>query len=150
MISPIRDLTESSTPPNQKHSILVSWVTALSESALAKLMIYCDPHCGACTAFLMRAGIDWNIVVVVQTIVPAHDHGLLPAFTKSFGLLLCGLDMSIALGFLTWTIAFRKKKVVKYSQPLFLGMIASGAILSSAAIIPLSTDDSFGTSLYLL
>ena len=50
----------------------------------------------------------------------------------------------VAASFLLWTVVFRKEKVVRYSQPLFLGMIASGALFSSSAIIPLAKDDSYG------
>ena len=50
----------------------------------------------------------------------------------------------VASSFLLWTVVFRKEKVVRYSQPLFLGMIATGALFSSSAIIPLAKDDSYG------
>ena len=50
----------------------------------------------------------------------------------------------VAASFLLWTVVYRKEKVVRYSQPFFLGMIASGALFSSSAIIPLAKDDSYG------
>jgi len=56
---------------------------------------------------------------------------------------LAGLGMIIALYFAYWSYAERKNKVVRASQPIFLGMISVGVFIMLSTIIPIGMDESF-------
>lgn len=58
------------------------------------------------------------------------------------GFVLFGIVALLSIGFTTWTILNRKRKVIKASQPFFLVMISMGVLLLGSALIPLSFDDS--------
>ena len=47
----------------------------------------------------------------------------------------------LSIGFSLWTFVHRNTHVVRASQPAFMVMICSGALIMGAAIVPLSIDD---------
>jgi len=57
-------------------------------------------------------------------------------------LILCGLPITLAIGFACWTFMNRRTKVVRASQPFFLYMICFGVFLLSSATIPLAITNS--------
>ena len=60
---------------------------------------------------------------------------------RAVGLSLAACILSIAIACAAWTYSFRKLRVVKSSQPVFLQLICLGCFTLGAAIIPLSIDD---------
>lgn len=66
---------------------------------------------------------DWNLIT--------------PAF-RGVGLTLGLLAMISSIGWMIWTICYRKKDVVKSSQPFFLVQLCIGTLVMSSSIIPLS------------
>ena len=58
------------------------------------------------------------------------------------GFTLYGLIALAAIGFGIWAWLHRKVRVVNASQPMFLIMIATGALIMGSSMIPLSFDDS--------
>ena len=77
-------------------------------------------------------------------VVPDYDLNYVPSGIMTFGYTLFAIDVCTASFFFAWTVTYRKEKTVRYSQPFFLAMISIGSIISSAAILPLATDDSAG------
>lgn len=47
----------------------------------------------------------------------------------------------LAIGCVAWTYLYRKNRVVRASQPIFLTMIAGGVFIMSLSILPMSMDD---------
>mmetsp|Transcript_4354 Transcript_4354/g.7429 ORF Transcript_4354/g.7429 Transcript_4354/m.7429 type:complete len:762 (-) Transcript_4354:27-2312(-) len=64
---------------------------------------------------------------------------------KAFSYTLALINITIALGFLSWTLLNQQHIVVKASQTRFLAMISIGAIVSSSTIFPVTIDDSNDT-----
>jgi hypothetical protein len=82
------------------------------------------------------------------TSVPSQDLRLVTLVSRNFsvgvragGLSLCGLAMTMALGFAGWTWFHRKHRVLMASQPIFLYLICGGVVVLVATIIPLSMDE---------
>lgn len=57
------------------------------------------------------------------------------------GFVLSSICLSLAIGFGIWTSVRRKSKVVRASQPIFLGMLCAGAFVLASTMIPLSLAD---------
>lgn len=57
------------------------------------------------------------------------------------GYVLCAIIIGASLGLMGWTWHNRHHRVVKSSQPVFLGIICVGTLFMGSAIIPLSIDD---------
>lgn len=57
------------------------------------------------------------------------------------GYVLLAFIVVLSIGFAIWTFVNKNTRVVRASQPLFLGMICCGTLIMGSAIIPLSMDD---------
>jgi hypothetical protein len=57
------------------------------------------------------------------------------------GYILFGIIVICSLSFAAWTFHYKDTRVVRASQPMFLGMICCGTLIMSSAIIPLTVDD---------
>jgi len=57
------------------------------------------------------------------------------------GYMLFGIIVFLSLGFAIWVYVKKDTRVVRASQPLFLGMICVGVLIMASAIIPLTVDD---------
>ena len=57
------------------------------------------------------------------------------------GFVLSSICLPLAIGFGIWTAVRRKSKVVRASQPIFLGMLCAGAFVLASTMIPLSLAD---------
>lgn len=60
---------------------------------------------------------------------------------RIIGLVMSGIIIFLSLTFFSWTTMRRNERVVRASQPVFLGLICLGTLLLGASIIPLSLDD---------
>ena len=80
-------------------------------------------------------------VAPLDSPVPDTDYNYLGTGLRAAGLTLCAIALAASLGWMIWTKHFEKEKVVKASQPIFLGIICAGTALLAAAIIPMSVDD---------
>lgn len=60
---------------------------------------------------------------------------------RVFGLTLSACVLLLSVGWAFWTFKFKKQRVVRASQPIFLQIICFGTFMLGAAIIPLSIDD---------
>jgi len=60
---------------------------------------------------------------------------------RPVGLSLMVLAAGLAITLSIWTFVFRKDRVVKASQPMFLQLICFGTFIMATAIVPLSIDD---------
>eukprot|EP00526_Cylindrotheca_closterium_P002556 CAMPEP_0113608044 /NCGR_PEP_ID=MMETSP0017_2-20120614/3709_1 /TAXON_ID=2856 /ORGANISM="Cylindrotheca closterium" /LENGTH=924 /DNA_ID=CAMNT_0000516691 /DNA_START=764 /DNA_END=3539 /DNA_ORIENTATION=+ /assembly_acc=CAM_ASM_000147 len=60
---------------------------------------------------------------------------------RIFGLLLASWTWAVSIGFTIWMMKNRKSRVVKASQPIFLGLILLGCFLMGTSIVFLSLDD---------
>eukprot|EP00978_Attheya_sp_CCMP212_P029574 scaffold105445_cov43-Attheya_sp.AAC.1 len=69
-----------------------------------------------------------------------NGNGLGPL--KAVGFVSFSIVATLALACIYWTYSKRNIRVVKASQPLFLIMIATGVLIMSGALIPLSLPDS--------
>ncbi|KAL3937806.1 MAG: hypothetical protein SGBAC_007153 [Bacillariaceae sp.] len=68
------------------------------------------------------------------------------AILRIIGFVQAGCILALAARFGYWTFENRKKRVVRASQPIFLGIITAGCALMSFAIIFLSLDDELVSS----
>ena len=60
---------------------------------------------------------------------------------KYIGYICFGVVAFAAIGFVAWTLYFRKEVVVRAAQPFFLVMVACGVLIMSASLVTLSFDD---------
>jgi hypothetical protein len=60
------------------------------------------------------------------------------------GFVLMGFAWLSAIATEAWIFFWREHRVVKASQPVFLQILAFGAIIESSAIMPMSFDESYG------
>lgn len=70
-----------------------------------------------------------------------ETDNLVPQGILIFGYVVCSLLMLTTLYWLCWTTKYRKRRVVKSAQPLFLAMLCVGVLLMASSIIPLSFQD---------
>jgi hypothetical protein len=66
------------------------------------------------------------------------DHRL-----KALSWALSGLLLAFCIFSLGWTYYYRKNSLVKVSQPLFLGFVVVGSIVSALSILPMSIEASY-------
>ena len=59
------------------------------------------------------------------------------------GYVMFGLIAASSLGLGAWTYAKRSKRIVRASQPMFLGMICVGVLIMASTLIPLTVDDQY-------
>ena len=59
------------------------------------------------------------------------------------GYFMFGLIAASSLGLGAWTYAKRSKRIVRASQPMFLGMICVGVLIMASTLIPLTVDDQY-------
>ena len=57
------------------------------------------------------------------------------------GYVLFALVAAMALAFSMWTYVNRNARVIKVAQPVFLVLLATGALIMSSAVLPLGFDD---------
>lgn len=94
-----------------------------------------------------RVILPTSLVEVIQIplLLPAADLDYnYIGNLKIVGDVMASIVILLSIGFSTWTLFHRNRKVIKASQPGFLGMISFGVLLMGSAIIPLSFDDSEG------
>jgi ABC-type branched-subunit amino acid transport system substrate-binding protein len=72
---------------------------------------------------------------------PEHDPRRPGPALRSAARAMCGLNVVLALACMAWAFLHRKSAVVRASQFIFLILIAVGTMVSSLAILPLSSDD---------
>jgi len=82
-----------------------------------------------------------------QQLPPLHvDYNYIPIPVRAICLSLAGLAMVLSLIFAFYFCHLNKKdRVIRASQPLFLGMICVGTFLLASSIIPLAIDDSIAS-----
>jgi ABC-type branched-subunit amino acid transport system substrate-binding protein len=73
--------------------------------------------------------------------LPLHDLRRPGAELRAAGRAMCAINVVLALACVVWAFLHRRSAVVRASQLIFLNLIALGTVVSSLAIIPLSTDD---------
>ena len=84
-------------------------------------------------------------VIQIPLLLPAADLDYnYIGNLKIVGYVMATIVILLSIGFSTWTLFHRNRKVIKASQPCFLGMILFGVLLMGSSIIPLSFDDSKG------
>jgi ABC-type sugar transport system substrate-binding protein len=57
------------------------------------------------------------------------------------GLILFAIVTACSIGFIAWTMNYRKLYIVQASQPMFLIMVAVGTLILASTIVPMSFDD---------
>ena len=60
---------------------------------------------------------------------------------RIFSMVMGAIVIACSLGFMGWVICYRRTRVVRASQPVFLALICVGTAAIGAAIIPLGVDD---------
>lgn len=73
--------------------------------------------------------------------VPTEDMTFISTGLIVMGLILFCIQAALSISCTVWTMYYKKHRVVKASQPLFLCMIAFGALVMSSAIIPTGVQD---------
>lgn len=73
------------------------------------------------------------------------DQNLIGQGVRVSGLVLCGLTILMALGWICFTMYYRGAKFVRGSQPPFLYMLCVGVIVMACAIIPMSLQEPVST-----
>jgi len=73
-------------------------------------------------------------------IIPNEDHQQSPQ-VKAVCLALFAVNWIISMSAIAWTIHYRRKPVIRASQPVFLVTIAIGTMISSSTILFLIVDD---------
>jgi len=64
---------------------------------------------------------------------------------RIMGYVLYAVAVMFDIGFLAWTVARRKDRVVRASQPEFLILICVGSLILVSSIIPMGVDDEIAT-----
>mmetsp|Transcript_12386 Transcript_12386/g.23129 ORF Transcript_12386/g.23129 Transcript_12386/m.23129 type:complete len:688 (+) Transcript_12386:209-2272(+) len=62
---------------------------------------------------------------------------------RIMGYVAFALIAGLSIGFSLWTLANRKVRVVRSSQPFFLVLVCAGTLLMGSMLIPLSMDDEY-------
>uniref|UniRef100_A0A7S3Y1L5 G-protein coupled receptors family 3 profile domain-containing protein n=1 Tax=Heterosigma akashiwo TaxID=2829 RepID=A0A7S3Y1L5_HETAK len=71
------------------------------------------------------------------------NYQLLPAWSLGFSIFLAVLTTAGGLAYLAYMFIYRKNKIIRYSQPVFMGILVLGCITLTFSLIPLSLDDHF-------
>mmetsp|Transcript_18897 Transcript_18897/g.28744 ORF Transcript_18897/g.28744 Transcript_18897/m.28744 type:complete len:910 (+) Transcript_18897:15-2744(+) len=72
--------------------------------------------------------------------VPLEDYNLLNTGLKILSYVAVAVLLLICAFAVTWTFYYRKNHLVKVSQPMFLGLLIFGSVISSLSIIPMSVE----------
>lgn len=64
-----------------------------------------------------------------------EHQDLISDVVRGFGWGMAGLAMSMAVALGMWTFLYRKKKLLRISQPLFLGMMCLGTFLMASSVL---------------
>ena len=98
-------------------------------------------------------GTDWEVMVKApfvfpdgsttppEDLSPVEENKNYVGGLRIFGYVLFSVVAALSVCFAIWTWANREKRVVRASQPIFLGIILTGVLILGSAIIPLSIDD---------
>jgi hypothetical protein len=74
------------------------------------------------------------------------DHHYISTPVRAVVLTLSAMAMALSIGFFIYCCLWHKHhRVIRASQPLFLGMICAGTLLMASSIIPASIDDSIAS-----
>ena len=93
--------------------------------------------CGA-GSFTGSAGADSSALCLE---IPDEAMNYLPRGLTVLGYFLFSLNALLSLGFIGWTAAHRRERMVRNAQPIFLYLVCVGCIISSSTILPLGFDD---------
>jgi hypothetical protein len=69
------------------------------------------------------------------------ELNLIPTAIIAIGCVFGGLAMATAVGWLMWTIHYRKTDVVRIAQPIFLAQLCLGAFVIALSVVPMSLQD---------
>mmetsp|Transcript_18898 Transcript_18898/g.28745 ORF Transcript_18898/g.28745 Transcript_18898/m.28745 type:complete len:910 (+) Transcript_18898:15-2744(+) len=72
--------------------------------------------------------------------VPLENYNLLNNGLKIMSYVAVAFLLLICAFAVTWTFYYRKNHLVKVSQPMFLGLLIFGSVISSLSIIPMSVE----------
>ncbi|CAB9526904.1 Gamma-aminobutyric acid (GABA) B receptor [Seminavis robusta] len=76
--------------------------------------------------------------------IPIEDMGFINSGIVRVGYSMVAIQAGLSLFFLGWTWKHRNQSgVVRLSQPIFLGVIAVGALVMAMAIIPMATETGY-------
>lgn len=70
-----------------------------------------------------------------------HDPDLIPTGALIAGYVMCATIILTSITCFAWTFRRRERRVIKAAQPVFLFILASGALLMGSAIIPLGLQE---------
>uniref|UniRef100_A0A7S3UVV8 G-protein coupled receptors family 3 profile domain-containing protein n=1 Tax=Heterosigma akashiwo TaxID=2829 RepID=A0A7S3UVV8_HETAK len=70
-----------------------------------------------------------------------EDYQLLPSWSLEFAISLVVVTFTGGLAYITYMFVNRKNKIIRYSQPIFMGILVLGCITLTCSLIPLSLDD---------
>jgi len=75
--------------------------------------------------------------------IPLEDMNYINPALKITTWLACGILLACCIYCLGWIYYYRENALVRVSQPLFLGILVVGSIVSSSSIIPMSVETSY-------
>uniref|UniRef100_A0A7S4DDI4 G-protein coupled receptors family 3 profile domain-containing protein n=1 Tax=Heterosigma akashiwo TaxID=2829 RepID=A0A7S4DDI4_HETAK len=110
--------------------------SALAQAGYVPIAAYNDDVHQATYDALMQ--LTCNGVSLLTLFV---DYTLLPASASGFAIGIATLTFSAGAGFLAWMMLNLKHKIVRFSQPAFMGILILGCILLTSALIPMALDD---------
>jgi 7 transmembrane sweet-taste receptor of 3 GCPR/Receptor family ligand binding region len=92
---------------------------------------------------IVNAFVYYGGTTVPPLDLPPLEKSLnyIPLSVQVFALLLSLLACLASIGFAAWTIKFRKKNVVRSSQPFFLFMLCTGTFLMAISIVPMTLQE---------
>mmetsp|Transcript_3117 Transcript_3117/g.4743 ORF Transcript_3117/g.4743 Transcript_3117/m.4743 type:complete len:602 (-) Transcript_3117:212-2017(-) len=88
-------------------------------------------------------GTNLNLLLRIPLTLPPVNQDM--NYIGNLGILgyvLAGIVLCLSFCFAGWTFAKRNVRVVKASQPIFLGMICAGVAIMGASIIPMAIEES--------
>ena len=98
---------------------------------------------GSCTcndsnAISSGTGIDAKCVVI-----PVEEKTYINSSLRIFGIILFSIQCLLSFSCCAWTFFYRKRSVVKASQPIFLGLVCLGVLVMSCSIIPIGIQGNY-------
>jgi len=96
----------------------------------------CD--CDNDNAISSGKGSDASCVVV-----PEEDKTYINSSLAIFGYVLFSIQCLLSIICGLWTAYYRKRKVVKASQPLFLGLVCLGVFVMNCSILPIGVQGNY-------
>lgn len=70
-----------------------------------------------------------------------HDLNLIGTGTRVAASIMCSIILFTSMFFLWWTYKHRQRRVIRSAQPVFLWILAGGALLMGLAIVPLGIEE---------